>query len=97
MVLLASALKVAEPEGWRGQGKHKVHQVSALEEIKALLSRVVALGRQWMFRPILAPGNIRMVAPALGKSCNAHAQCLSFLTIQSAAPNGFKVLSALKG
>lgn len=35
-------------------------------------------------------------APALGKHPTAHAQCLTFLTIQSAKPNGFKVLYALK-
>lgn len=35
-------------------------------------------------------------APGLGKHPSAHAQSLTFLTIQSATPNGFKVLSALK-
>lgn len=35
-------------------------------------------------------------ARALGKHPTAHAQSLTFLTIQSAKPNGFKVLSALK-
>lgn len=77
-------------------GTGKAQRASGLSWIKALPSRAEGRGRQRMFRQIFAPGNILITLPTLGKHPTAHAQSLTFLTIQRATPNGFKALSALR-
>lgn len=71
-VLLASAPLYSnkwQPEGAWGQGEHNVQRASAVEEIKAIPSRAVGLGRQRMWGQILAPGDIRSALQGWDRHC----------------------------